>query len=111
MRQLLSDNGLFFIDIVDFRAAYLRNWSVDDAVKIDHPYYLTESTMVAYLRSSGFEVLRSDYAADHLHVSYVCRPGTADADVLPAAASVDELFREIRYVQNTCGPERSAPHS
>jgi hypothetical protein len=22
-------------------------------------------------------VLRSDYAADHLHVSYVCRPSTA----------------------------------
>jgi cyclopropane fatty-acyl-phospholipid synthase-like methyltransferase len=109
VRQLLSDNGLLFIDIVDFRAAYLRNWSVEDAVKIDHPYYLTESTMVAYLRSSGFEVLRSDYAADHLHVSYVCRPNTADADVMPAAASVDELLREVRFVQNTRGPERSAP--
>jgi 2-polyprenyl-3-methyl-5-hydroxy-6-metoxy-1,4-benzoquinol methylase len=109
VRQLLSDNGLFFIDIVDFRAAYLRNWSVEDAVKIDHPYYLTESTMVAYLRSSGFEILRSDYAADHLHVSYVCRPNTTDTDVMPAAASVDELLREVRFVQNTRGPERSAP--
>ena len=110
VRQLLSDRGLVFIDIVDFRAAYLRNWSVEDAVKIDHPYYLTESTMTAYLKSSGFEVLRSDYAADHLHVSYVCRPSTADADVMPGAATVDELLREVRFVQNTRGPERSAPH-
>jgi len=101
VRQLLSDNGLLFIDIVDFRAAYLRNWSVEDAVKIDHPYYLTEPTMVAYLRGAGFEVLRSDYAADHLHVSYVCRPGAADAGAMPAAASVDELLREVRFVQNT----------
>ena len=100
VRQLLSDNGVLFIDIVDFRAAYLRNWSVEDAVKIDHPYYLTEPTMVAYLRSSGFEVMRSDYAADHLHVSYVCRPGAADLDALPAASSVDELLREVRFVQN-----------
>ena len=100
VRQLLSDDGLLFIDIVDFRAAYLRNRSVEDAVKIDHPYYLTESTMVAYLKSSGFEVLRCDYAADHLHVSYVCRPGAADTDVMPAAASVDELLREVRFVQN-----------
>ena len=100
VRQLLSDNGLLFVDIVDFRAAYLRNWSVEDAVKIDHPYYLTERTMVAYLRSSGFEVLRSDYASDHLHVSYVCRPGIADVDAMPAAASVDELLREVRFVQN-----------
>jgi len=101
VRQLLSDGGLLFIDIVDFRAAYLRHWSVEEAVKIDHPYYLTERTMVAYLRSSGFDVLRSDYAADHLHVSYVCRPGVADLDTMPAAASVDELLREIRFVQNT----------
>ena len=101
VRHLLSDNGLFFIDIVDFRAAYLRNWSVEDAVKIDHPYYLTEPTMAAYLRSSGFEVLRSDYAADHLHVSYVCRPAAAAQDAMPTATSVEELLREVRLVQNT----------
>jgi len=100
VRQLLSDDGLLFIDIVDFRAAYLRNWSVEEAIKIDHPYYLTEPTTCAYLRSAGFDVLRSDYAADHLHVSYVCRPGAADSDLMPTASSVDELFREIRFVQN-----------
>ena len=100
VRQLLSDKGLLFIDIVDFRAAYLRNWSVEDAIKIDHPYYLTEQTMAAYLRRSGFDVLRSDYAADHLHVSYMCRPGVAEVDAMPGAASVDELLREVRFVQN-----------
>jgi 2-polyprenyl-3-methyl-5-hydroxy-6-metoxy-1,4-benzoquinol methylase len=101
VRQLLSDDGVLFIDIVDFRAAYLRNWSVEDAMKIDHPYYLTEPTMLAYLRNSGFEVLRTDYAADHLHVSYACRPGAADVHAMPSAASVDELLREVRFVQNT----------
>jgi SAM-dependent methyltransferase len=100
VRQLLSANGLLFIDIVDFRAAYLRNWSVEDAVKIDHPYYLTEPTICAYLKSAGFDVLRSDYAADHLHVSYVCRPGAADRDLMPTASSVDELLREVRFVQS-----------
>jgi len=100
VRQLLSDRGLLFIDIVDFRAAYLRNWSVEDAIKIDHPYYLTEQTMAAYLRRSGFAILRSDYAADHLHVSYVCRSGAADTKAVPTPASVNELLREVRYVQN-----------
>ena len=100
VRQLLSKRGLFFIDIVDFRAAYLRNWSVEDAIKIDHPYYLTEPTMVAYLRRSGFAILCSDYAADHLHVSYICRPDAADEKAMPTSASVDELLREVRYVQN-----------
>jgi Methyltransferase domain len=101
VRQLLSHHGFLFIDIVDFRAAYLRNWSIEDAIKIDHPYYLTDPTMGAYLRRSGFEILRSDYAADHLHVSYMCRPCAADVSAVPPGASVDELLREVRYVQNT----------
>ena len=68
--------GLFFVDIVDFRAAYLRNASVEAAIKIDHPYYLTEATMTAYFVRAGFAVARADYAADHLHVSYVAQPAT-----------------------------------
>jgi hypothetical protein len=104
VRNLLSPRGLLFIDIVDFRAAYLRNWSVEDAVKIDHPYYLTQETMEAYLWRTGFAVLRKDYAADHLHVSYLCSPGDADTHALPPPDSVRELFREVRYVQNSPRP-------
>lgn len=100
VRRILSDRGVLFVDIVDFRAAYLRNWSVEDAVKIDHPYYLTEMTMTAYLRRAGFEVLRTDYAADHLHVSYACRPGALETDGLPARSDVQALLSEIRFVQN-----------
>lgn len=99
-RELLTSRGLLFIDIVDFRAAYRRHWSVEEAVKIDHPYYLTEDTMSAYLGRAGFEVLRADYAADHLHVSYMCRPAEPVVNALPDREMVAELFREIRFVQN-----------
>lgn len=101
VREILAPHGLLFVDIVDFRAAYLRNRSVEEAVKIDHPYYLTESTITAYLRRTGFEALRSDYAADHLHVGYVCRPVTPERGALPDRAAVRELLREVREVQNT----------
>jgi SAM-dependent methyltransferase len=104
VRRLLAPGGLLFVDVADFRAAYLRNWSVEDAVKIDHPYYLTEPTMTTYLRRAGFEVLRSDYEADHLHVGYVCRPASPDPGAFPDAASVRDLLREVRFVQNTSGP-------
>ena len=100
VRQLLTPGGLLFVDIVDFRAAYLRKWSIEDAVKIDHPYYLTEATMVAYLVRSGFEIVRTDYAADHLHISYVARPATPRPDSLPSPSAVDDLWREVRFVQN-----------
>jgi ubiquinone/menaquinone biosynthesis C-methylase UbiE len=104
VRELLTPHGLFFIDIVDFRAAYLHNWSVEDATKIDHPYYLTQETITAYLRRAGFEIVRASYAADHLHVSYLCRPAAPSLAALPDAATVSELFREIRYVQNAPRP-------
>jgi SAM-dependent methyltransferase len=104
VRRLLTDKGSLFIDIVDFRAAYLRQWSVEDATKIDHPYYLTQETMTAYLRRSGFEVVRAEYAGDHLHVSYLCRPAEAEPDALPDPAAVDALFREVRLVQNAPRP-------
>lgn len=100
IRELLTSGGLLFVDIVDFRAAYLRNWSVEEAVKIDHPYYLTHPTMDAYLRRTGFEVVRADYAADHLHVSYVARPSTPEAEAVSSPDSVRDLRREVRFVQN-----------
>jgi 2-polyprenyl-3-methyl-5-hydroxy-6-metoxy-1,4-benzoquinol methylase len=100
IRTLLRRSGLLFIDFVDFRAAYLRNWSVEDAIKIDHPYYLTESSMTAYLARAGLEVLGVEYAPDHLHVGYVCRPGAADRHARASSSDVEALWREVRFVQN-----------
>jgi len=104
VRALLAPEGRLFIDIVDLRTAYLRNWSVEDATKVDHPYYLTQETMGAYLRQVGLEIVRADCAADHPHVSYLCRPVDPSPGALPDPAAVAELFREIRYVQNAPRP-------
>jgi SAM-dependent methyltransferase/ribosomal protein S27AE len=104
VRGLMATGGLLFVDIVDFRAAYLRNWSIEEAVKIDHPYYLTEPTMAAYLARAGFDVLRTDYAADHLHVSYVAHASVPVTDALPSSDEVRNLWREVRFVQNAPRP-------
>jgi SAM-dependent methyltransferase len=100
IRGLLEDDGYFFVDIVDFRAACLRNTSVEEAIKIDHPYYLTEPTMQAFLARGGFEVVEIDYAPDHLHVGFLCRPTAPAGDRLPRPDAVEGLLREIRHVQN-----------
>jgi SAM-dependent methyltransferase len=99
IRQLLSPGGLLFVDIVDFRAAYLRHSSVEEAIKVDHPFYLTEPTVAAYLRRAGFDVARADYAADHLHISYVAYGSDPQPDVLPPSETVRELLREVRLLQ------------
>ncbi len=101
IRQLLAPEGLFFVDIVDFRAAYLRHWRINEALKIDHPYYLTQATAEAYLARAGFDILGKAYAADHLHISYLCAAGTPDPAALPSPESVNEQLHEIRTVQNT----------
>ena len=106
VRQLLTDRGLLFIDIVDFRAAYLRNWSVEDAIKIDHPYYLTERDDESYLRGAGFEIartrLRGGSSARQLHLPPGCRRAK---DALPdPRRRCATCLREIRFVQNTEPP-------
>lgn len=98
--RLLRSEGMLYLDIVDFRAAYLRAWNVDEAIKIDHPYYLTDATMGTYLRRAGFEVVRMEFAADHLHIGYLCRKGQADPDALPPSADVARQWSELRMVQN-----------
>jgi len=100
IRELLSDDGLFFVDIVDFRAAYRRNGSVEKAIKIDHPYYLTDETMRAYLARSGFDILGIDWAADRLHVGYLCAPGRPDPSALPDIGFASGQWREIRAIEN-----------
>ena len=104
VRRLITDQGLLFVDIVDFRAAYLRYWSVEEAVKIDHSYSLTESTMTAYLRRAGFDVVRVDFAADRLHVGYLCRPAEVDSDWMPEGGDVHAFLHEMRFVQNSPRP-------
>jgi hypothetical protein len=101
VRQLIARDGVLFVDIVDFRAAYLRCRSVEEAIKIDHPYYLTELTMELYLRRAGFEVLRCDYAADHLHVGFACRPASPHTDAPPDSRTVADLLREVRLIQSS----------
>lgn len=103
LRGALAPGGILFVDVVDFRAAYLRAWNVEAATKVDHPYSFTEDSIEALLARSGLAVERKDYARDRLHVGYACRAGEP-ADVLPSEAAVRELLRELRYVQNAPSP-------
>jgi len=100
LRRLMAGSSLLFLDIVDFRAGYLRNWSVEDTVKIDHPYYLTESTIEAYLARFGYRVLDKDYAPDHLHIGYACGAAEAEPQAVPTVEDVRLLLREVRTIQN-----------
>ncbi len=105
IRELITDDGLFLVDVVDFRAMYLKNWSIEGAVKIDHPYSLTEDTAEAYFAQTGFKTLRRAYSADKHLIAYVLAPTSPKPGELPAAAWVRDYFREMRMVQNAPRPQ------
>ena len=103
IRQILRPDGIFVVDIVDFRVAYLKNQSLALATKIDHPYGLTEPVMEAYLARSGFRIRRRAYSRDGHLVAYICSPSERQPDVFPDPAEVRAFFREMRLVEH-------APH-
>lgn len=100
IRQIIKPDGVFVVDIVDFRVAYLKNRSLELATKIDHPYGLTEPVMETYLARTGFKILRRAYSEDGHLVSYICSPCESDPDVLPDPAGIRAFFREMRLVQH-----------
>lgn len=104
IRGLLAQDGLFVVDIVDFRAAYLRAWSVERATKIDHPSSLTELTIEAFFKRCGFQPIAKSYSRDHLHISYLCEGTATDPAAEPSAAGVERFFEELRFVQNAPRP-------
>jgi SAM-dependent methyltransferase len=73
MRRLTSPDGHAFVDALDYARVARRVGSLEGAVKIDHPYYLTQETAVAYLMRAGFEVVAERLSADD-HWGFVVRP-------------------------------------
>ncbi len=101
IRRMLTPGGLFVVDIVDFRAAYLKHGCVEEATKIDHPYSLVEETAEVYLARAGFEPLRRAYSSDHHLVAWICRPCAPQPKAMPPKGFVEAQRREIRAVQSS----------
>jgi SAM-dependent methyltransferase len=74
LRRVIAEDGLLFVDIVDFRVPWRRTGRIEEAIKVDHPYSLTPETAEALLAQAGFRPTHVERAADGLHVRYVCEP-------------------------------------
>jgi hypothetical protein len=65
IRGLLTKDGLFWSDIVDFDKTR--------EVKIDHPFNLTERTYREFLKRAGFDLLQVNFAPDGVHIGFLAR--------------------------------------
>lgn len=95
--EWLSEDGLLFLDPLDFEAMYTRVGYLRGALKIDHPYYFTRQTMDLFLARAGFQPLVID-ASSGFHLRYVCRK-VQPRDLQPAADAGRRAYEAIRRLQ------------
>jgi SAM-dependent methyltransferase len=57
VRGLLAPGGRAFVDVLDVAWVLARQGVIEDAYKIDHPYYLTRATALGYFARTGLEVV------------------------------------------------------
>ena len=74
IRSWLSPEGRAFVDVLDVRFATRRCGSIEGAVKIDHPHYLTRETAVGFFDRAGLRV-EAERLSDDGHWGFVLAPG------------------------------------
>lgn len=73
MRDMTSTEGRAFVDILDVGFMLRRTGSIEAAVKIDHPYYLTRPTAAALFALTGYDIV-AERLADDGHRGFVLAP-------------------------------------
>jgi SAM-dependent methyltransferase len=94
MRRMTAEGGHVFVDVLDLLIAARRH-GTEGAAKIDHPYYLTHETALAFLGSAGYEPA-AERLSDDGHWGFLarpCEPREPDWEALSrgAAAMIEEL--------------------
>lgn len=96
LRDMLGENGRFYVDFVDVRMVVARAGRLVDALKTDHAYSLVRETCEALLAAAGLEIEASMVMPDAVHVGYLCRAGEPDDSAwqqLDGEAMLDEVRR------------------
>lgn len=95
LRRMLARDGRAFVDILDVAFTLPRQGSIEGAVKIDHPYYLTRETARAYFRRAGLEVA-AERLSDDGHWGFLLAPGAPkEPDWARLQAAADAHLAEV----------------
>ncbi len=74
LRRMTAPGGRAFVDILDVGCMVPWMDGIEQVVKIDHPYYLTRSTAVAFFDLAGYKVV-GERSSDDGHRGFVLAPG------------------------------------
>jgi SAM-dependent methyltransferase len=93
---MIAPGGRAFVDVLDVLLVSGRSGSVEQAVKIDHPFYLTRETARAYLDMAGLTV-EAERCSDDGHRGFLVSPGPSrEPDWSSLAGARDRLLAEAR---------------
>lgn len=65
LRGCLAQPGQLWIDAVDYRVVASRLGKLESALKLDHPFALTEDTLLRYLKAADFAPIEARFDGDH----------------------------------------------
>lgn len=88
IRRVLTPEGRAFVDVLDVGFMARRRGSIEGAIKVDHPYYLSRATALAYFRQAGLEPTAERMSSDG-HWGFVlapAEPAEPDRDALTTGA-------------------------
>jgi SAM-dependent methyltransferase len=74
LRRWVGPQGVAFIDVLDVEFMARRRGSIEGAVKVDHPYYLTRATALGYFAAVGFDIAAERLSEDG-HWGFLLTPG------------------------------------
>jgi len=94
IRNSLKEDGLFFVDIVDWEFN-VRRKSVRDSIKIDHPFNFTRQTIVPLLGNIGFEIISESILTDGHLIGFICKKAKASKKAF-SHAHAESLLSLIR---------------
>lgn len=101
LRRLTASGGRVFVDILDVELMVRRTGSIEGAVKIDHPYYLTGATAAAFFAVADYTVV-AERVTDDGHRGFVLTPGQPTEPDWPALeARALAFLGEVRALSGT----------
>ena len=96
IRGLLKADGLFFCDIADFMEMCRMVGAPETFTKIDHCYWLTQTTALDIFRAVGFELVSMSIVSSFGYVGFLLRP--CEPSPVQSAAT-DRILSQVEEIQ------------
>jgi 2-polyprenyl-3-methyl-5-hydroxy-6-metoxy-1,4-benzoquinol methylase len=92
---MIGPGGHAFVDVLDVQLMARRVGSLEGAVKVDHPFYLTRATALGFFAKAGLNVEADRLTEDNHWGFLLSRTEPAEPDWDELGRARDELLAEI----------------